>query len=353
MNRRIQLIPPSLSADHIKEKIVCIRGHRERIFNLDLEEKNNKLICHNYGQGGAGWTFLFGCVDTSIAKFQDYIIQKKEFNNKTICVVGAGCYGLLTAIELRLRGYDVRIVARDTNTIASHKAAGFFFPRPRKISTTHEVALFETIGLKSYKAYQKIINGLHPFIQKGAQILPAYFSPIIDPGFSPYIKQQLMPHPELVTIDFANGKMYDMIEYKTLFINALDMMSQLESYVQQLGISIVKRDVTSFDTIEESIIFNCTGLGAQKLAGDRRVIPVQGHLISLQNQPALEQLQYMINAKVVMIDAQARHRDELIYYAPKESGILGITFIRGQDSLTANYQEFERLLQRCRDYFGT
>lgn len=44
--------------------------------------------------------------------------------------------------------------------------------------------------------------------------------------------------------------------------------------------------------------------------------------------------------------------DELIYFAPKECGILGITFIRGEDSLTSHQHEFDRLLQRCKDFFG-
>ena len=61
----------------------------------------------------------------------------------------------------------------------------------------------------------------------------------------------------------------------------------------------------------------------------------------------------MINVKVIQNTPKGTPRDELIYYAPKESGILGITFLRGQDSLTANHHEFDRLLQRCKDFFGT
>jgi hypothetical protein len=60
----------------------------------------------------------------------------------------------------------------------------------------------------------------------------------------------------------------------------------------------------------------------------------------------------MINVKVIQKGPKGM-RDELIYFAPKDEGILGITFIRGQDSLTANQQEFDRLLERCRDFFGT
>ena len=60
----------------------------------------------------------------------------------------------------------------------------------------------------------------------------------------------------------------------------------------------------------------------------------------------------MLNVKVVMTDALGNSRDELIYYSPKESGVLGITFIRGKRALLANEHEFDRLLLRCHDFFG-
>ena len=67
----------------------------------------------------------------------------------------------------------------------------------------------------------------------------------------------------------------------------------------------------------------------------------------------MDQLQYMINVKVIMTNAKGMPRDELIYFTPKDSGILGITFLRGQSSLDSNHHEFERLLQRSRDFFGS
>lgn len=206
--------------------------------------------------------------------------------------------------------------------------------------------------MESYATYLQIIQGAHPFIKAGPKLLPGYFGLDIDPGFAPYIAQGLVAAPEKVTIDFDNGKTYDAMEYKTVFINSAAIMSELQRALQELSINITKAEITAFSAISEPIIFNCAGLGAKNLTGDKRLIPVQGHLITLKDQPDREQLQYMINFKVVMTNEQGKMRDELIYFAPKESGILGITFIRGQDSLTANQHEFDRLLQRCQDFFG-
>jgi len=350
--RIVLLTPPRISVEHIQEKIVCIRAHRERIFQVSAEPQGNKLICHNYGQGGAGWTFLFGCVNESLRLFEQQLTQNPAFKNKPITVIGAGCYGLLTAIELARKGHAVHIVAKDTQTIPSYKAAGFFFPRARKSSTPYERAIFEARGMESYATYLQIIRGEHPFIKSGPKLLPGYYGLDIDPGFAPYIAHGMMTTPEKVTIDFGNSNRYEVMEYKTVFMNSTAIMNELQRCVIELGIPVIHAEINSFDDIPEPIIFNCAGLGAKALAGDARIIPVQGHLITLKNQPDMNELAYMLNVKVVALNPLGKPRDELIYYAPKENGILGITFIRGQDSLTANMHEFDRILQRSQDFFG-
>lgn len=349
----IKLTPPLFSSENIKEKITCIRSHRERIFRVDIEMQDNKLICHNYGHGGAGWTFLFGSVHESIRQFEKYLLENPCLKNKDIAIIGAGCYGLLTAIILARKKYNVTIITKETEDIPSNKAAGFFFPRHRKCSNPEEIEIFKNTGIESYKTYKQILDGLHPFIKQGPKLLPAYFGPDIDPGFSPYTKSGLIDTPEQVIIDFGNNKTYDAIEYKSIFINSSIIMHELKRNIKELNIKIINQEITSFNDLKEQIIFNCTGLGARTLTADKRIVPVQGHLITLKNQPPIEQLQYLINFKVVMTNPNGTKRDELIYYAPKDTGIVGITFIRGQDSLTANQHEFDRLLQRCRDFFGT
>ena len=138
---------------------------------------------------------------------------------------------------LALKGYQVSIVAAQTHT-TSHNAAGFFFPRPRKRSTPEECALFLSFGIESYRTYQQIINNSHPFLTKGAQLLPCYFGLDIDPGFDSYTAQNIMDPPEQVSIDFQNGKVYDVVEYKTIFIDVVALMSELERNRQELGIEI-------------------------------------------------------------------------------------------------------------------
>lgn len=348
----IYLTPPLLHDCHIKEKIVCIRAHRERLFNVSAQKINEKLIFHNYGHGGAGWTFLFGCVHESLRQFEQQLLCNERLKKNRVAIIGAGCYGLLTALYLARKGYAVRIIAKDIDNIPSYKAAGFFFPRPRKCSTPQETTVFHSLGMESYATYLAIATGTHPFIGTGAQLLPAYFGTDIEPGFGPYLAHKLIGAPKQVRIDFNTGKIYAAMAYTTVFIDAAAIMQELWRLVKELEIPVIRTEIATFDDIEESIIFNCAGLGAKKLTADPRIVPVQGHLIMLQNQPDISVLHYMINVKVIQKGPKGM-RDELIYFAPKDEGILGITFIRGQDSPTANHHEFDRLLERCKTFFGT
>lgn len=348
--RTVYLTPPVLNPESIKEKISCIRAHRERIFAIHTEQQKDQLIYHNYGHGGAGWTFLFGSVNESIRQFQKALQTTPYYHNKPVCIIGAGCYGLLTALSLHYKGYQVRIVADKLEDIQSDKAAGFFFPRHRKCSNEAEKAIFQSIGLESYQEYLRIIKGEHPFIAQGPVILPAYFSPDIDPGFDPYIRLDLIDKPHPVLIDFGNGIKHQAQEYHIVFMSPDLLMQQLRQAIKTAAIPILQKKIASFDELPEQVIFNCAGQQAKLLTQDPRLVPVQGHLITLKNQPDVSKLQYLLNVKVTQQGPKGP-RDELIYFAPKESGILGITFIRGQDDPTANIHEFDRLLERCKVFF--
>jgi D-amino-acid oxidase len=347
------LTAPYISEAHCLEKIVCIRAHRERIFHIATQEKYGKLLVHNYGHGGAGWTFLFGSVHEALRLFDQAINKKELLRKQKIAVVGAGCYGLLTALMLTQQGFEVKIIARETEGVPSTKAAGFFFPRYRKCSNEQEKELFIRLGQESYKTYLSLIQGIHPFLHAGARLLPAYYGLDIDPGFSSYITEGLLAAPQKVQVHFDSGKSYIMQEYMTVFIETNILLQELWNSFKQWDIELTRQEIQSFEELDESIIFNCAGMGAQKLAEDTRIVPVQGHLIALKNQPPREYLQYMLNVKITMTDLKGRPRDELIYYAPKKEGIVGITFLRGQNSLTTNLHEFDRLIERCHKFFGT
>lgn len=335
----IHLTPPILSADHIQELVTCIRPKHADGYQLHGELKRDKLIIHNYGHSGSGWTLLFGVIEQVMEEFEQKLAENPQFKNKPVCVIGAGCMGLLSAITLARKGYTVKIVAEQFENIASDKAVGLFFPYTAFTPVYNKYQRAQEVSLREYTT---IINGTHPFITpSAAQRLPQYVDLT-----TKYSRLNFWGPPRMVTLDFGNGTKHDVREYNTLFIHTFNMMQQMKEYATMLGISMQEQHVSSFDELQESIILNCTGLGAQQLNNDAGLIPVQGHIIKLKNQPAAC-LQYIIHVRVMQHGKPA-----YVYFAPKASGVLGITYIEGEQRLDTNTHEFDLMLERARDYFG-
>lgn len=338
----IHLTPPSVSSEHIQERITCIRPKHAEGFQVYGEIKNNKLIVHNYGHSGGGWTLLFGSVQKTIDEFESKLAQNVSFKDQPICVVGAGCIGLYSAIRLTQKGYRVNIVAENFSNLTSHKAAGIFFPSSLYAPSVQDEQS-KKVNTDCLQEYCAIINGSHSFITScAAQFVPIYVDLETD-----YSGLGFWQDPKFVTVDFGNGKQYAMKEYITIFIDVLEMMAQLNAQIQALGIALEQKHVASFDDIREPIIFNCTGLGAQQLAHDAHLSPLQGHLMRLTNQPEKQKLNYIIHTKVMQ-----RGKEAWVYFVPKWEGLLGVTFIEGEGRLDANCHEFDLMLERAQDYFG-
>ncbi len=70
----------------------------------------------------------------------------------------------------------------------------------------------------------------------------------------------------------------------TYFMDTTQIMLQLRAEVNRLRIPINIHEVHHFNEIPETIIFNCTGIGAKALNNDDNMVPVRGHLINLNKE---------------------------------------------------------------------
>ncbi len=124
--------------------------------------------------GGSGCTTAFGSVDKAIKLLEDH---SANINQKPIRVIGGGIMGLTAAIELKHRGYNVvGISVKDLYDIPSWKNAGYFALVSVKTSAEEEENLNQ-IGLFTFKEFQKIHKGKHPYISANSvRMLPVYCS---------------------------------------------------------------------------------------------------------------------------------------------------------------------------------
>lgn len=347
----VRLVPPKLDPAAIFKKAVCIRPMREGRFLIDVDRYKNKQIVHCYGMGGSGWTTLFGSVGKAIRLF-----QKDADKKKPIRVIGAGCMGLTAAIELSRLGFTVRgVLAKEIYDIPSWKAAGYFAFVSLQ-TAPEEQADLEKIGIETFKTYQRIHKGNHPYIDKKAvRYLPVYGGRNTELGLEAMAQHGLIPPREEVILDFG-AVQHESVKYMTYFMETTQIMQNLTAEIERLGIPIEQREVSSWEEVKEEVIFNCSGLGGRELNNDADMIPVRGHIMLLNESSGTGHLDYLIYTSV-MQDG----KEEYIYLFPKSmavspeypegvpcQGILGGTFITDE---CHDEHEFKKMLERSFHYF--
>ncbi len=363
-NKIEHLTPPILERATVASEVTCTRPMREGTFNISTETVGNQFVVHCYGHGGCGWTTFMGSVERAIE-----LLQRKyptPMMTPPIRVIGTGCMGLCSTIELIRRGYTVAGITTDElYNIPSWNAAGYYAIVSVKISPEEEAAVNQ-INLFTFRAYQKIQAGTHPYLTtKAVRYLPVYCSEDTHAGVEELEEYKMIPPREIVDIDFGNGVVHkNFKKMMTYFFDVTTLMQDLHAEVARLQVPIEKKKIMHFDELAEEIVFNCTGLGGGDLAKDVKMIPVRGHLVMLNEGAGKGHMDYMIYTKV-----QQEGKEEYVYFFPRTHfinptgqgspayGVLGGTFLANADKMPApelsqlDELEFKRLLDRNSMFF--
>lgn len=354
------LRPPLLKPHNWGEKILCHRPMRHGAPRMDIEEVGNKLIVNNYGHGGSGWTVAPGCVNHVIDTFEKRLTKYQRSSAIPINVIGAGALGLFTAHRLANKGYsNIKITADKFTHLTSHNAGGFLAPSTMAVDPAKQKT-FDTICFDAYCFYQNIAKGKNPlFPATGALIMPIYLKRH-DNRLQAY-EDVVMQKPKDVIIDFGNDKTYEMKVYNDGIF--MDTGVLMKSLITQLYYKAKwdHKKVTSIAELQEPYIFNCAGLGAKEINKDEAMVSVQGHLIMLEDQKPTD-MNYMISFYVDEGKTESGQPiKRSIYLFPKHVpgtpekniGVMGGTFIEGATPDTPNEEEFELIMQRAREFFGS
>ena len=356
-----KLIPPALEKVHLGEKILCYRPMKHGMPNLSIEQKNSKVIAHNYGHGGSGWTLGPGS-----AKYVNSLLIDsplgQELSNKSIpiAIIGAGLVGLFTAYDLSKRGYsNITIYAEKVDCLASHYAGGLLAP----VSMDNDHAMqpiIDQIGIDAYRFYDGVARNRNIDFKQGARLVPSYFNSREDSGLEAYVGKVMKPAKE-VMLDFGNGTTRKMVVYDDgIYMNTALLMAELHEFINTNNIKIILGKVTSFDELQTKFIFNCSGLGAIELANDTALVPVQGHLIMLKNQVP-ENMNYMILVYFGEGKTEANQKVKRSFYifpkhlpdsAPQDIGVIGGTFIEGGNPDIPNLREYDLIINEANTFFG-
>ncbi|MBN8827509.1 MAG: FAD-dependent oxidoreductase [Sphingobacteriia bacterium] len=351
--------PPRLEVENIGDNILCYRPKRRGEPRINIIELDNKIILNNYGQGGAGWTIAPGAANYLVNSFIDKYPNVKK--NEPIAVIGAGVKGLFTTIELLENGFkNIIIYAEEFDNLASHNAGASFAPPSSRSYPTLKDKI-AGISIYSYNFYKSIVEKKHTFLKSGARIIPAYYLNKRQSPLERYVREGIISPAKEVILDFKNGKTYKMFAYDDcIFIETAQIMDQLNSFLKKKEIIFNRIKINSFNKVKEKIIVNAAGIGAKELLDDKKMLPVQGHLVMLKNQNP-ENLNYTIFVDIdEKVDSNGNKYAHYFYIFPKshlnakkeDIGVLGGTFIENADSTTPNFNEFQNVIENAKIFFG-
>ena len=292
----IPLAPIRASLNRLFDITVCLRPFRAAGPRLDAEQVGSKLVVHNYGHGGSGWSLSWGSAAVAVGKAM-------QASPKEIAVIGCGALGLTSAITAQQAGAAVTIYARDLlPETRSARATGSWTPSSR-IALDSAVpkdfpALWEKMARISFHTYRRYLglpgnpvewsdryNVFDESPAERARLRPA------DPlGFADYQDRiaDIMPPGE----DLPQGATPFQFPYvrrsSLMQFNIADYAHTLMSDFFAAGGKFVRAEFGALGDVsrlKEKVVINCTGYGARELCKDESIVPVRGQIGWLIPQP--------------------------------------------------------------------
>ncbi len=290
------LAPIRASLNRLFDITVCLRPFRAAGPRLDTEQVGGKLVVHNYGHGGSGWSLSWGSAHVALAKAM-------QPSPKEIAVIGCGALGLTTATVAQQAGVPVTIYARDLlPDTRSARATGSWTPDSR-IALTDKVApefpaLWEQMARTSFHTYRRYLGLPGNPVEWTDRYTLSDLTPDEqharrppDPlGFADYgdrIRDLLPPGDTLPAGSTPFPTPY-VHRTPSLMFNIADYGHTLMSDFFAAGGKFVRAEFSALGEVSrlrEKVVINCTGYGARDLCGDESIVPVRGQIGWLIPQP--------------------------------------------------------------------
>ena len=295
------LAPIRAHEDRLFKITVCLRPFRAVGPRIEAERVGDKLVVHNYGHGGSGWSLSWGSGEIAIG----LALAGTDPTTQDVAVIGCGALGLTAATLLQRAGArSVTIYARErTSDARSFRATGSWTPDSRVALTKSASPAFgaqwEQMTRASWKTYQRFLG------------LPGTPIEFTDTYFLSHLPPE-QDHDKRITDDpigFAhfNDRVHDLTpsaldlppgthpfptryarRTTRLMFNITDYAHQLQEDFLIAGGKIVHADFHSpadLAALPQPTILNCTGYGARALFGDESITPVRGQIGWLIPQP--------------------------------------------------------------------
>jgi D-amino-acid oxidase len=292
-----------VARDRVIREVVGLRPFRASGFVVAAERIGEKLLVHNYGHGGGGVTLSWGTASLAVDLARDFLATRPVRRSSRLAsrarrfaVIGCGVSGLSIARLLQQRFQDgpgtVTIYAKDLPPNTTSNIAGAWWSptsvfEPQRATTTFSDQ-FRLACQISHRAFQLLVGA-----EYGVRWIDTF---------------ELMRHEASLQRELTGGNaLYPQIrihrdpenyfgfpyvrEFSSMLIEPSIYLSALLRDFYIAGGRVVVKEFRGREEIArlpESVIFNCSGLGARALFGDEELIPVRGQLEVLLPQPEID-----------------------------------------------------------------
>src|SRR3981189_2893630 len=152
------ILPIRAHVDRIFRITVCLRPFRAAGPRLDVDHVGSKIVVHNYGHGGSGWSLSWGSADVVVRK-----ALEAANGNREVAIIGCGALGLTAAITAQRAGLRVTIYAKERPPyVRSARATGSWTPDSRIALTSSAAPDFasqwESMARTSFAMYQSYLG---------------------------------------------------------------------------------------------------------------------------------------------------------------------------------------------------
>jgi D-amino-acid oxidase len=332
---------PHVSMDAVIRVIVGHRPFRSNGFRVEREQFDDKVVIHNYGHGGGGLSLGWGSSALAVREAADLMPGQ-------VAVIGSGIMGLCTARLLQDADWSVTIYTRDVyRHTTSNVAAGEWGPFSTHDDDQVDAAFLSQLDWAariSHHAYTNLTGTKY-----GIRWLESY-----DLSDVPHGESERATYDDLFTYQgnlepgqHPFGERYAK-RMVTMQIDPGTLLRQLTADFQIAGGKFVIRnfdDLSSVLAVKESVIFNCTGLGAAALFEDANLVPAKGQLVYLPPDPAVDYMTFG--------GGNGGEHGFLHMFPRGDVLLLGGIFKRGDGSRNVETDETERIVQEHQKLFAS
>ena len=278
---------------------VCTRPFRATGPRIEAERLGDKIVIHNYGHGGSGWSLSWGSAQVAITRAQESLN-----GNQALAVIGCGAIGLTSAITAQRAGLHVTIYAKERPPfVRSSRATGTWTPDSR-VALTSAVApafgdLWETMARRSLAIHESYLG------TPGTPVEWQDAYSLSDPEGPPQ-PEQAESATHHIFASFHSRIHDDLPRWRNInpaltpfptagVLRNTQLMFNISDYSRQLlndflsaGGQIETREFhtpADLAPLAQPVIINCTGYAARQLFSDESIIPIRGQIGWLVPQP--------------------------------------------------------------------